>query len=272
MIMESQPVFGVVLLWMAFAGTHVGLATRRVRAALVARLGEGGFTTLFSIVAALGYAALVAYYAAHRFAGAPGLALGRVPVLREVLIVSIVTGVVLMVAGLAAYPGMPSALFDQPIGAPRGIECVTRHPFFVGVTLAAVAHALLATRLVGAVFALGFALLAIAGAWHQDRKLEARRGAAYSRYLAVTSVLPFAALVAGRQRLAWREVPFGALGAGLAAAIALRLVHDRIFAHGGVWVVVAVVGGGALATWQASRRAQRVTARRAPATARAHSG
>ena len=46
-----EPALVVAVLWMLFGGTHIGLATRRVRAALVARLGEGGFTALFSAVA-----------------------------------------------------------------------------------------------------------------------------------------------------------------------------------------------------------------------------
>src|SRR5437899_13047458 len=63
---------------------------------------------------------------------------------------------------------------NPPIRAPRGVERVTRHPFFVGVALLASAHVLLATRLVGAVFFAGLAALAILGAWHQDRTLPAR--------------------------------------------------------------------------------------------------
>jgi uncharacterized membrane protein len=267
--MDMEPAVVVAVLWTVFVGTHIGLATGRVRTALVARLGEGGFHTLFSIVASVAWAALVAYYAAHRFAGTPGLALGRVPVLRWALIAAIVAGVALMVAGLVAYPRMPSALFDQPIEPPRGIERVTRHPFFVGAALFGLAHVLLATRLAGTVFAGGFALLAIAGAWHQDRKLEARRGRPYSDHLAATSVVPFAAVLTGRQRLVWRDLPLGALAAGVAAAIVLRIVHDGIFAQGGIWMIVSLVGGGGVATWQTWRRAQRIAARTAAVPLRA---
>ena len=269
--MDNQPAIVVAMLWMAFAGTHVGLATRRVRGALVVRLGENGFMNLFSLVATILYAALVAWYAMHRFAGAPGLALGRVPVLREALIAMIVAGVALAVAGLAAYPRLPSALYDQPIGAPRGIERITRHPFFAGVALVAIAHVLLATRLVGAVFAAGFAVLAIAGAWHQDRKLARRRGRTYADHLAATSAVPLAAVVGGRQRLAWRDLPLAALATGIVLAIVLRMVHDRMFAYGGAGVILAVVAGGALASWQAARRAQRIAMRDAAATGRAYS-
>ena len=42
-------VLGVTALWLVFGGTHIGLATRRVRDGLVSRLGERGFVALFSL-------------------------------------------------------------------------------------------------------------------------------------------------------------------------------------------------------------------------------
>jgi len=70
-------------------------------------------------------------------------------------------GVVHMTAGITVYPRLPMALFDQPMrGGARGVKRITRHPSFAGVALFALAHALLATRLVGAVYMAGFAVLA----------------------------------------------------------------------------------------------------------------
>jgi hypothetical protein len=67
------PAATVGLLWLVFGGTHVGLATRAVRARLVARLGENGFIALYSTVAAASFIALVGTYAVVRDGGAPGL-------------------------------------------------------------------------------------------------------------------------------------------------------------------------------------------------------
>jgi uncharacterized membrane protein len=254
------PALVVAALWLLFGGTHIGLASQSVRGRLVARLGEMGFTALFYLVAATSFAWLIAFYAAYRFEGVPGLALASVPALRWGLMIAVVAGLMLSVPALAVYPRLPMALFEQPIREPRGIERITRHPFFAGTALFALAHALLATHAVGAVFFGGLALLAILGARHQDGKLLARRGRAYADYLAATSAVPFAAIVAGRQRLVWNELPMVGLGLGLALALALRHWHDALFADGGAWIIGAFLGGSLIAGGNAWRRARRVRA------------
>ena len=68
--------------------------------------------------------------------------------------------------------------------------------------------------------------------------------------------VPFGAVVRGRQRIVWRELPVGALALGLALTSILWLVHDAIFAHGGAWVIGVLVGGAAIATLQAWHRSR----------------
>lgn len=257
-----EHVLGVALFWLAFAGTHVGLATSRVRAALVARLGMWGFIGVFSLVASITYGALVHDYALHRLEGPPGLGLGEIAWLRSVLIAVAVVGVVLATASLYGYPASPYALGNERAREPRGLDRITRHPFFVGVALFGAAHALLASRLVGTVFFGALAIYSILGSAHQDRKLLRLRGQAYGDYLARTSLVPFAAIAAGRQRIAWEELSWIGLGGGVVVAWLLRTVHDSIFAHGGAWVIAATIGGAALAAFQSWRRATRQAARR----------
>jgi len=252
-----DPAFGVAVLALLFVGTHVVLLTRPVRLPLVARLGENGFVAAYSLVAALTFAAVVTYYAAHRYEGAAGIAAAAVPVVRELLMAVVAMGTGLMVAGLMAYPRMPVALFRQPIRAPYGIERVTRHPFFVGTAMIGLAHVLLVHHVAGAVLMGALALLSLAGARHQDARHLAARGQPYADYLAVTSMLPFAAIVAGRQRLVWGELPIATFAAGVGVAVVLRLVHTSLFAQGGLWIVLAVVGGAVVASTQTWLRARR---------------
>jgi uncharacterized membrane protein len=168
----------------------------------------------------------------------------------------------LVVGALAGYARSPFSLGNEGVREARGLQRVTRHPFFVGVILLGAAHALLATRLVGAVAMGSLALFAGAGAWLQDRKLLALRGRPYAEYLDVTSTLPFAAIAGGHQRLALSEIPYAALLLGLLLAWGLRAVHDRLFDYGGAYVIGALVVVPLAILAAEGRRARRV---RAPA-------
>jgi len=241
-----------------FVGSHVVLATPPLRTRLVERFGERGFFLLYSALATVLYVLWVNSYATQRFAGPPGPALGEISLLRWPLMAVAVLGLTIAGAGIFAYPRLPSALFDQPIRQPYGIERVSRHPFFSGIALFAVAHALLVSHLTSVVFFGALAFLSVAGARLQDRKLLARRGAAYESYLAQTSFWPFAAQLRGATPLTVSELPWFALAGAFVSSLWFRSVHGSLFAHGGLLVILAVVGGAAVAAFNAWRRARRM--------------
>jgi uncharacterized membrane protein len=252
-----DPVLRVVLALVPFAITHLGLAWPPLRQPLAARLGRLGFIVFFSVVAWLTFGLAVSTYAAHAREGPPGLALGAHAGLRPVLIGAIVLGAMLMTGAFGGYADSPYAMSGGSVSEPRGLERVTRHPFFVGTALLGAAHTLLATRLVGAVFMGALPVLALVGLALQDRKLAALRGEPYRRYLAVTSTLPFAAIAAGRQRLVLSELPYGALLLGLPVAWLLRAVHGSLFAHGGAYLIAALVVGPLVILFVQLRRDRR---------------
>src|SRR5262249_5901329 len=80
----------------------------------------------------------------------------------------------------------------------------------------------------------------------------------------VTSTVPFAAILRGRQRLALGERTLTALAFGAAGAGLLRFVHDGIFAHGGAWVIGVTVGGAWLFLVLTWRRTSALRSQRAP--------
>jgi uncharacterized membrane protein len=238
-----EAVDGVVWRWILFAGAHIGLGTRRVRRGLVAQLGEQGFGVAFSVVAALTFTPLVRFYAAHRFEGPAGIAAATHPVWHGLLTVLALGGVALAVAGVVAFRPSTMSPFGARVPAVRGLDRVTRHPFFVGVAVLAIVHMLLASRLVGTVFFGGLAAFTLLGMRIQDAKLLHQRGAPYADYLAATSAVPFAAVVRGRQTVVASELPWIGFGVGLAAAVFLRWAHEGILAREGLWVIAVVVGG-----------------------------
>jgi uncharacterized membrane protein len=261
-----EPSINVILLWILFGGAHVGLATRRVRTVLVHRLGEWGFIGLFSVVAVATFSALVHHFAVHRFEGMAGPALGAIPLLSWALLCIASFGAMVMALSLFDYPVSAYALTrKQSPNEPRPIERITRHGFFSGLFLLAIAHALLSSRLIGTVFFACLALFTWLGSVHQDTKLLSLRGDVHRRYMEVTSFLPFAAIVAGRQQLKLRGIPLPAILACIAVPWLLRTFHDSIFAAAGAYVIGATVAGAAIASFQAWR-AQRKSAARAVAS------
>ena len=76
------PTLEVLLLWAGFAGSHMVLSSRGVRRPLVARLGEGGFRALYSLVAFAFFVPLVWTYFAHKHEGPWLWALPHGPVVR----------------------------------------------------------------------------------------------------------------------------------------------------------------------------------------------
>lgn len=243
--------FVLLLLVVAFVGSHLLLATPPLRRPLRTKLGHFWFSLLYSCVAWISFAALVWYYGNHLHDGPAAFGLATVAPLRWCAIACNAVGLLLVGAILAptGYADSPMALFTSHTREPYGLERVTRHPMFVAVGLLSVGHILLATSWHTVVLFGGFLLLSIVGAWHQDRKLRVSKGPAYQRFLAQTSGLPFAAMIDGRQRLVWRELPWPFLTAGAVGVwIAYRLHSVPAVYTTGVVIALLVVGPIGLVT------------------------
>jgi uncharacterized membrane protein len=222
-----------------FIGSHVGLTLRPVRSRLAAALGEWGFLAIYFAVAAASFTAATVYYADHRLEGPRPRAGWRrsAPAAPDL---PAVAGVVRWSRAFQAIRGRPTASREAAPGAePRGLERVTRHPFFAGMALFATAHALLATHLIGTVLMLGLGRVADRRpvASGPEARAPPRRG--FAEYLRATSAVPFAAIAAGRQSPGVARLPFSVMAAGLAIAAGLRGVHGEIFAHRGAAVAAA---------------------------------
>jgi len=243
------------LLWLLFGGTHVGLTAKPVRERLVRGLGEAGFIVAYSVVAILTFSALAHYVALHRFDQPHASFWITIPPVRGALIGLSVAGFALFIAAVLVYPRFPMATFRHRVVPVRGIQQVTRHPFFSGIALWAAAHALLAPSTVTFVFFLGVIILAFVGGLHQDRRLIAEMGEPYRAYVAATSFWPFVAIVTRRQKVVWREQPWLGYAAGIAASLVLYQLHAHIFDRGGAYVIAFVSAGSIVAILNSRARA-----------------
>lgn len=211
----------------AFVVSHLGLSSTTVRSQLVGRLGEKGFLGLYSLVALLTLGMMITGYiqASHAdFLWVPGHGLRHLPLLVMPIALILVVGGVL--APNPSAVGMAETL-AQPQPA-HGVLRITRHPVMWGVILWATVHILANGDLASLLFFGGLLLTATLGSWHLDRRMMADQGERWQRFAAVTSYVPFAALLSGRQTGSWRELRRpAAWGLGIFAII--LLLHPYLF-------------------------------------------
>jgi uncharacterized membrane protein len=216
-------------LWVAFAGMHVWLSSSGLRPRLVDGLGAQPFQGLYSLVALATFVPLVGFFMTHKHAG-PLLwtTLGPAVVARGASQVLMGLALVLLVASLLPGGAAPSAMQARGPARAQGVTRVTRHPMLAAFGLFGVAHLLVNGSLGDVIFFGGFPLFTRVGGHHQDgRKAHEVRG--YDELIATTSILPFGAIAAGRQRLVARELPLAAIAIGLALTVVLRTYHGALF-------------------------------------------
>jgi uncharacterized membrane protein len=218
------------LVWI---GVHIGIAGTTVRSALAARLGERGFRIAFSVASVAAIVFLVQSYNA-----APTTLLWTVPEwLRWVLALVMLVAFVLFAASVMA-PNPTAVGGERALGRePRGIGRITRHPMLWSFALWAAVHMLGNGDTASLLFFGAFGVTTLAGMPSIDAKVAARDPEAWDRYVARTSILPFGAIAAGRNRLALEEIGWVPLALGFALWLALLLLHRTIFGVAPVAVV-----------------------------------
>lgn len=215
--------------WLAFAATHMLLSSSRLRPALVSRLGEKPFLGIYTLIAFATFVPLVWVYLANRHAGAPMWSLAAVPGVRPFAMLLSVTGIAL-VAGALAQPSPALAGVKKASGA-RGLTRITRHPLFTGIAIWALGHLLLNGFATDALFFGGTLAFSLIGAAHQDARKRATEAERLGPFFTETAFWPFGAILAGRNRLAWSELPWIALAIGAAAAAGVYALHPWMFAR-----------------------------------------
>lgn len=213
----------LILAALLFVGLHIGVAGTALRATLVARLGEGGFRAAFSLAT---LAALVLLVLAWR--GAETVPLWFAPPwLRWVLAALMLPAFVLF---MASHKRNPTAVGSKGLGEePRGIQRVTRHPMLWSFALWAAIHMVGNGDTAALVFFGAFLVTALAGMPSIDAKIAARQPQDWAGFAAKTSILPFGAILAGRNRFAPAEIGWMPPVVGLVLWAAVLHFHRAFF-------------------------------------------
>lgn len=219
-----EGIFPLLLAAAFWIATHNGLAGSDIRARLVGRIGENGFRIFYSIFSVLALVML-----ARASGAAETVPLWIAPAwLRLALAVIMLPAFLFFAAGLLRNPTAVGgeALAGQQA---RGIQRITRHPMLWSFALWASVHVLGNGDLASVIFFGTFAISAFLGMPSIDRKLAARSTEAAAKLRAETSILPFGAILAGRNRLVPAEIGWLApLLALIGWAVTLHF-HARFF-------------------------------------------
>ena len=195
--------FVMLGLLLSFAIAHSGLAALRPWGEK--RIGARLYRVLFALVSLNLAVAMIIYFFNHRY---DGLQLWQV---QGVAGLQSLVWWLSAISFLFLYPSTFNLLEIAAIQKPQvhlyetGIIRVTRHPQMVGQVIWCIAHTLWIGTTFTLLTSLGLILHHIFGVWHGDRRLQARFGESFETLKNRTSVMPFLAILQGRQTLNWQE-------------------------------------------------------------------
>jgi uncharacterized membrane protein len=190
-------------LLLGFAIVHSGLAALRPWGEQ--RIGPRLYRVLFALLSLPLAVVLIIYFFNHRYDGLQLWQIQGSPGIQAVV------WVLSAISFLFLYPATFNLLEIAAIEKPQvhlyetGIIRITRHPQMVGQVIWCIAH----TLWIGTTFTLltsvGLVLHHLFAVWHGDRRLLKRYGDAFEAVKARTSVIPFLAVLQGRQKLKVEE-------------------------------------------------------------------
>lgn len=109
--------------------------------------------------------------------------------------------------------------------APLGIQKVTRHPILWAIAIWAGVHLLANGDMASTIFFGGLLGLSLFGMAHLEARKSAELGAAWQRFAAQSSFVPFAAIVSGRVKMDMREIGWNRIAAGAILYLVLLFGH-----------------------------------------------
>ncbi len=193
----------IFLLIIVFAVIHSGGAALRSKAESImgARLWRLCFVSL-SLPSAI---ILISYFLSHRYDGI------RLWNFQGNSFVFLLVWLLTAISFLFLYPAtynlleIPSVLKPQVRIYGSGIMRITRHPQAFGQIIWCFAHTLWIGTSFTLVTSLGLILHHIFAIWHGDKRLETKFGGEFYQFKESTSIIPFMAIIEGRQTFKIKE-------------------------------------------------------------------
>nr|DAD25384.1 TPA_asm: hypothetical protein HUJ06_026848 [Nelumbo nucifera] len=191
---DSHEVVMLILIFI-FAVVHSGMASFRDLGEKL--IGERAYRVLFAGISL----PLAVYFINHRYDGIQLWQLQSVPGVHQLVWISS------FISFFFLYPSTFNLLEVAAVDKPKmhlwetGIMRITRHPQMVGQTMWCLAHTLWIGNSVAVAASIGLIGHHLFGVWNGDRRLASRYGEAFEIVKSRTSVIPFGAIIDGRQKL-----------------------------------------------------------------------
>lgn len=218
----------------AFVGSHF-LLSHPLRAPLARAMGEGGFRTLYSLVALATFGWILWALAAVP-PGMPAWLAGDAGWIAASAAMWFAS--ILLVGSFIGNPALPTpGAAVMAMRNPVGVFAITRHPMMWSFAIWAVVHMLIWPTAEGHILSTAILILALGGALGQDMKKAALMGDAWRGWTRRTAFVPFSGQVGGR-------IPLGAawpgslvLIAGTLLWLALTWLHTPLGSRmeAGIW-------------------------------------
>ena len=180
------PQAGLLLSCIAFLATHF-LLSHPLRRPLVGAMGERAFQGVYSLIALITFGAMIYFY--H--------AIGREPYhVWDVGEWGWIAGTILMWLASILFVGSfmrnPSLVGARgPTGGPSAVFAITRHPMMWSFAIWAAVHLMLIGQFKSVIFDGTIIIMALAGAFAQDRKKARQMGEDWHDWTAQTAFVPF---------------------------------------------------------------------------------
>ena len=208
-----------------FIGIHLGLSGTTLRDRAVRLAGRRFYLAGFSVASAAGMAWLVWAYRAAAYVPT----WGQLEWWKPFAIALMLPAFLLVVVGLTT-PNPTAVAQEGLVGRPpQGVVRITRHPFLVGVAIWAGVHLVGNGDVASLLFFAALAIVAAAGAVSIDAKRRrVLGGPAWDAFASRTSIVPFAAILAGRNTVVAREFGWWRPAAGVVAYALMLGGHAHI--------------------------------------------
>ena len=177
---------GLLLSCIAFLATHF-LMSHPLRGPLVRSMGEKAFRGVYSIIALITFGAMIHFY--RRCGREPSdlWQSGEIAWIIGTILMWLAS--ILFVGSFIKNPAMVGA--PGPKGGPAGVLRLTRHPMMWAFAIWAAVHLMILGQPKALVFDSAIIIMALAGAYGQDRKKARQMGEDWHDWTAQTAFVPF---------------------------------------------------------------------------------